>query len=154
MASEYWFGAEGMITVTAPDGSTDIPAAGLRGLTITPQFEHVELYTGDSVNREAVKRRNFAVEVDIQYLKWNKDLVEWFLGDGSATSSTVVDTSDVPLFDIDATINNVGGDDDIDVTISNCHFPDGVPLFDYQEDEFLARDVTARGDAIDTSDVA
>jgi len=152
MASEYWFGAEGTLTITAPDDSTDIPAAGIRGITITPTAEHVELYTADSILWEAVKRRQAAVDIELEYLKWNKDLVEWYLGDGTAVAQSFNDTSDVGFFEIETTITNEGGGDTIKAVLSDVHFPDGIPLFDFQEGEWLARSVSARAKDIDTTD--
>jgi hypothetical protein len=60
--------------------STDIPIAGIRDVTITPAYEHTELYTIDSTFREDVKRYEHNVNVEITYANFSLDLAKEWLG--------------------------------------------------------------------------
>ena len=69
--------------------STDetVPIAGIRDVTITPAYEHTELYTMDSSFRESVKRYEHNVNVDITYAKFSMELAqEWLGGDPTIIS--------------------------------------------------------------------
>ena len=79
----------------------NVPIAGIREVTITPAYEHTELYTMDSSFRESVKRYEHNVNVEITYVKFSLELAQEWLGGEGATATGSQDDSDPTLFAIE-----------------------------------------------------
>ncbi len=120
MASSYFFD-EGTITLNVD--TTDVAPIGLQGLTITPSFEHQELFTADSTFREDVKRHSHEVSVEIDHSKWPLELAQaWLAGDETATATASQDTSDVALFSVTAVSTSTDGTVERTVEVTDIHF--------------------------------
>lgn len=88
------------ITINDPAADTEILVAGIREYTVTPGYEHTQLYTLDSVNREAVKRYEHDVAVEITYAKFSMEFAQEWLGGEGATATASQDSSDPMKFNI------------------------------------------------------
>lgn len=150
MPTERYFGDDMTLTFQTEANSNSLTAAKLRGVTITVTANHQEFYSADSVKREDVKRRELAVEVEIEYAQFNEDVAQyWLQGDDSTTSTSINDTSDVTLFNLTGEVNQTdhtgsSGDESLKAVVSEIHFEE-MPVFDSQEGEYLAQNLTGRG---------
>ena len=128
MAEAYWFD-DGVLTLTESGETTEFNPIGLQDLTVTPAFEHEELFTADSTFREDVKRHTHSVEVEIGYSKFPLDLAKtWLAGGGGATATSSQDTSDVATFNIKAVSTSADGSVERTIEITDVHFPEIEPL--------------------------
>jgi len=59
------------LTVEDPADDSEILFAGVREYSVTPAYEHTNLYTIDSTFRDAVKRYEHDVNVEITYAKFS-----------------------------------------------------------------------------------
>jgi len=119
-------------------GGTEDFVAGLQGLTITPQFEYEDLYTADSILREAVRRYEASVQVDISYSLFNVELVRHNMGSPGSAGSTITDDGEVPLFELDFEADSSGGDRTLGtITVENMRFDDDPPIWDGSHGEWV-----------------
>ena len=138
------------LTLTVNDSAgTEIAVAGLKGVTIELEAEHIELFTTDSIEREAVKKRELSVPIEIEWALWDEAFVQaWMAGDSTATGqTTVADTSDVAIFDIDGTVTSVDGSKTLQVTVEDVYF-ESFPVWDAQEGEFIMQNASGTGKTI------
>jgi len=138
------------------ESDTDVPIAGIREVTITPAYEHTELYTIDSTFREDVKRYEHNVNVEITYANFSLDLAqEWLGGDGS-TATASQDTADPTLFQIEDVHTSADGGFERTVAVDDVVFPE-FPAVDASYGEFEEYGLTGSGRKIgnlaDTSGV-
>jgi len=94
-----WSGAAA-ITIEDPADDSEILVAGIRDYSVTPSYEHTELYTLDSVNREAVKRYEHNVAVEITYAKFSIEFAQEWLGGEGSTATASQDDADPMKFNI------------------------------------------------------
>ena len=111
-----------------------VPIAGIREVTITPAYEHTELYTMDSSFRESVKRYEHNVNVEITYAKFSVELAQEWLGGEGATATGSQDDSDPTLFAIE---DVTPADDGFERTtaVADVVFPE-FPMVDGSYGEF------------------
>lgn len=133
--------------------STSVPIAGIQGVTAVPNVSIEQLYTGDSIKMEAQQQHEAAVDVGIEYAKWDQDATfvqQWLGGDGSSSSSWT-DDNNPQKFELSATWDTVGGDRTWDFTITGITFEE-FPLVDSSMGEYLSRDLSGTGE--DVTDVS
>lgn len=54
-------------------GTATVEVAALKGISITPKFEHVTLYGMERVTRAAVAKHSLNVDVSVEVAMWNPD---------------------------------------------------------------------------------
>ena len=60
-------------TGTTANGTATVEVAALKGISITPKFEHVTLYGMERVTRAAVAKHSLNVDVSVEVAMWNPD---------------------------------------------------------------------------------
>lgn len=145
MAAEVFWGDTMTLTVTAPDDSTDVPVAGLQGVSIMLSAEHVELFTADSIEWETVKKRELTIPVEIEYAKWDNEFAKWWM-DPSAGATSITDTSDVAFFSIDGSVTS-DQDTQYSATVDDVYFEE-LPLFEASEGEFVSQSLSGTGKTV------
>lgn len=134
--------------------AASVPIAGIRDVTITPAYEHTELYTMDSSFRESVKRYEHNVNVEITYAKFSLDLAQEWLGGEGATATASQDDSDPTLFQIDDVVTSADGGFERTVAVDDVVFPE-FPAIDASYGEFEEYNLTGSGRQIsDLSDTS
>ena len=123
MASAYYFD-QGVLSLTESGDTTEFNPVGLQDLTITPAFEHEELFTADSTFREDVKRHTHSVDVEIGYSKFPLEMAQSWLAGGGATATASQDTSDVATFSVKAVSTSTDGSIERTIEITDVHFPE------------------------------
>lgn len=124
------------LSLSTSGGSEEF-VAGIQSATITPNFEYTDLYTADSIMREAAMRSNAEVTVDVSYSLFNVELIRANIGSPGTKSSTIEDSSQVPLFEMKFEIDSEGGDRTLGpVTVEDMRFDDDPPLFDGSQGEW------------------
>ena len=53
--------------------STEVKVAALKGISITPKFEHVTLFGMERVTRAAVAKHSLSVDVSIEVAMWDPE---------------------------------------------------------------------------------
>jgi len=145
MADAYSIQDFTTLQLATPDGSEEF-VAGIQNVTITPAFDYTDLETADSILREATMRTNARVEVDIGWSLFNADLIRANIGSPGTQSSTIEDSSDVPLFELSFEVDSEGGDTTLGpVTVEGLRFEDDPPLFDGSQGEWVEWSGSMRG---------
>lgn len=149
MAEDAYF-FDGYTTLELTTSSeTSVPVAGIQGVTIIPNVSIEQLYTGDSIFIEEQQQHEAAVDVGIEYAKWDQEasfIQEWLGGDGSNATSWS-DTNDPQKFSLNAVFDSVGGDRTLDATVDGITFPE-APVVDSSMGEYLSRDLSGTGENI------
>jgi len=150
-----WFN-DGVLTFTDPADDSEILFAGVREVSITPAYEHTELYTIDSSFRDAVKRYEHNVNVEITYAKFSMEFVQEWLGGPGATATASQDTSDPMKFDLENVTTSESGGFERTTKVTDVVFPE-IPLESGTYGEFEEYSLTGSGRTIgniaDTSGV-
>jgi len=68
-------------------------------------------------------------------------------GDSSTTATSVTDTTDVALYGITGTFENVGGGSTVTVEVTDVYF-ETMPAFDASEGEFIVKNLSGTGKTI------
>lgn len=145
--SAYWFDDFTTLDLTLQD-DTDIPAAGIQGVTIVPSTNIEHLFTADSIKADTRKQDEFTVDVQIDYSLWDITVLqEWMSGDSSAGTPPISqsDTSDPATFKIDATFNNADASEALNATVEHITFPE-MPVIDGSRGEFVERGLEGTGE--------
>lgn len=148
-----------MATGTVAAGSVaadSITVAALKGVDMSPSFEHVELYGMESVMRAAVAKHSLKVKVSCKYAMWDPaadTILNWVMTGGSTTEDFTAGTAETTGLDNEANKNKVGlftmsasvrpADSNTlyyTVTAHDIYF-EGVP-FALTENEFIVRDLS------------
>jgi hypothetical protein len=144
----YFFDGFTTLDLTETDSDTSLPVAGITGVTIIPNVSMEQLYTGDSAKIEAQQQHEYAVDVGIEYAKWDQDasvVQQWLAGGGGSTATSWTDTNDPQKFEINAVWDSVGGDRTLDTTVTGITFPE-MPVVDSSMGEYLSRDLSGTGE--------
>lgn len=145
MASHRYFGDEMKLRIDTEDAvPVNTPVASLQQVTITPSFNHVELYSADSVKRGDVKRNQFSVNVTIGVSAWDVVLLTEWLGGNGAAASTPTDTTNPTRFTITGGVTPSGGGADLEATVTGVTFNE-MPVMDAQTDNFVQKNLTGDG---------
>ena len=136
------------LTLQTSTGDTDY-VAGIQGVTIEAEFGVLEdLYTADSVTRDASKQAEFTVPISIEYAFFDPVFVEeWLGGDGNTSTSGVNETSDPQQFQLNGVFRSRDNDKEIDVTVDGIRFP-SIPIFDLSQDEYVVWGLEGEGSDI------
>lgn len=153
MPTDLYFGDDITIaTFQEADGSTSLTAGKARSGNVRAEADHVELFTTDSITRDEVKRRELVVIVELEFVEFNEDIVQYWLDGTGSTSTTINDDSAVQEYDItleQLMTDHTGssGDEKLKAAVTGVHFPE-MPMIDFSEGEYSAKSLTGRGDAI------
>lgn len=152
MATGIYFSDDATLSVS-DSGSTGLDVvAELKGVTFELTADHVTLYSGDSIERSAVKKRELEIPVDISVAAFDPAFAQaWMAGDSTTTQTSVTDTTDVAEFQLDGTFTTVGGGTTYDVTVEGVYF-ETMPVFGADEGEFIVWDISGTGQTISTLD--
>lgn len=147
MAEQPYFADSMTLTVTAPDGTADVPVAGLQSVTFRLSAEHVELFTADSIEREDVKKRELSIPVEIEYAKFDETFATWWMDPDAGSETSVQDTSEVALFAIDGTLTSADGSTTLEATVDDVYFEE-LPIWEASEGEFVSQNLSGTGKTI------
>jgi len=137
------------LTFTDPSDDSEILFAGVRDVSITPTYEHSELYTFDSTNRETVKRYEHNVNVEITYAKFSVEFAQEWLGGEGATATATQDSSDPMKFDLETITPSADGGFERTTAVENVVFAE-LPLDSATYGEYEEYDLSGSGKQITT----
>lgn len=149
MASETYFADDATLTVEDDGGTpSSIPVAELKGVTIEISADHVTLFSGDSIERSTVKKREVEVPVEISVAAFDIQLMQgWLAGDSTTTATSLTDTTDVALYTITGTFDNIGGGSTMTVKVDDVYF-ETMPVMSADEGEFIVKELSGTGSTI------
>lgn len=134
----------GALTWTDPADDAEILFAGVREVSITPAYEHTELYTIDSDFREAVKRYEHNVNVEITYAKFSLEFAQEWLGGEGATATASQDGSDPMKFDLQNVTPSADGGFERTTEVTDVVIPE-LPFDSATYGEFEEYSLTGSG---------
>lgn len=137
----------GALTFTDPADDSEVLFAGVREVSITPAYEHSELYTIDSDFRETVKRYEHNVNVEITYAKFSIEFAQEWLGGEGATATASQDGSDPMKFDLENVTPSADGGFERTTQVTDVVFPE-LPLDSATYGEYEEYDLTGSGRTI------
>ena len=134
----------GVLTIEDPADDSEILFAGVREVSLTAAYEHTNLYTFDSTFRDAVKRYEHDVNVEITYAKFSMEFAqEWFGGPG-ATATASQDDSDPMKFNLERVSPSSDGGFERTTVVEDVVFPE-LPLDQANYGEFEEYSLTGSG---------
>jgi hypothetical protein len=156
MAADTFFANRAVLTIVGTSSSANPSVqtiAVLKGVEITVNFEHVELYGMGSIVRQDVAKHSAKVEVKIRFAKFDPTVASstyfpyWILNPtGTTTPSGVIeDTNAEKLFTVVATVTGTGGLV-MKATITSVYF-ENVPMA-LPENDFVVMDFVGYGSAV------
>lgn len=148
---EAMWSNSGVITFTNPADDSEILVAGVREVSITPAYEHTELYTFDSTFRESVKRYEHNVNVEITYANFSVEFAQEWLGGEGATATASQDSADPMKFDIERVTPSADGGFERTTAVADVVFPE-FPFEDATYGEYEEYSLTGSGREITTLD--
>ena len=151
MSESYWLD-DASLDVETEEGNP-VAIAGLQGVQITPQVSIERLYTADSIKIEAQKQQEFQVDVSIDYQLYDETAVQEWLGGPGASGTSMADDSDPQMFEVSGTFESVGGDVELDVTVSNVTFEE-FPVVQASRGEFVENTLNGTGEDITVEEVS
>jgi len=116
--------------------------------------ERDNLFTADSTTRESGKQREFSVDVEIEYAKFDAEVVkEWLGGDGVGATAWG-DNSDPQQFELTFEVDgtDAANGETLEVTVGEIEFSE-MPIFDGSHDDFAMWDLSGTGYALSNFDV-
>jgi len=134
----------GALTWEDPADDSEILFAGVREVTITPAYEHTELYTIDSSFRDAVKRYEHNVNVEITYAKFSLEFAQEWLGGDGATATASQDDSDPMKFNLENVTPSADGGFERTTQVTDVVIPE-LPLDSATYGEFEEYSLTGSG---------
>jgi len=134
-----------------------VEVAALKGITITPKFEHVTLYGMERVTRAAVAKHSLNVDVSVEVAMWNPDsdhiLKGVMLGrydPASAINKTNINEArwknKVARFVIQMEMIDTDALRKVALTASDVYF-ESVP-YEMKENEFISRNLSGTGKSV------
>lgn len=152
--------ASGAGTVASPYSVSTVKVAALKGISITPKFEHVTLYGMERVTRAAVAKHSLTVDVSIEVAMWDPDndyiLQGVLLGRQSTDAITEDNINDinhkneVARFQIGMKMTDTDGEKDVYMIAQNVYF-DSVP-YELKENEFITRSLQGTAEYVELFD--
>jgi len=137
----------GALTFEDPADDSEILFAGVRDVSITPAYEHSELYTIDSTFRETVKRYEHNVNVEITYAKFSVEFAQEWLGGEGATGTASQDSADPMKFKLENVTPSASGGFERTTAVENVVFPE-LPLDSASYGEYEEYDLTGSGRSV------
>ena len=136
--------------------STEVKVAALKGISITPKFEHVTLFGMERVTRAAVAKHSLAVDVSIEVAMWDPEsdiiLQGVLLGheDESDITEDLINNSEwknkVARFNITMAMLDTDGEKTVTLKAEDVYF-ESVP-YEMKENEFISRNLTGTGASV------
>lgn len=136
--------------------STEVKVAALKGISITPKFEHVTLFGMERVTRAAVAKHSLAVDVSIEVAMWDPEsdiiLQGVLLGheDDSDITEDLINNSEwknkVARFNITMAMLDTDGEKTVTLRAEDVYF-ESVP-YEMKENEFISRNLTGTGASV------
>ena len=144
-------------TGTTANGTATVEVAALKGISITPKFEHVTLYGMERVTRAAVAKHSLNVDVSVEVAMWNPDsdyiLKGVMIGrydPASAVNKTNINEArwknKVARFNISMEMIETDALRKVVLTASDVYF-ESVP-YEMKENEFISRNLTGTGKSV------
>lgn len=150
MANQTYYGNDMALTIATSAG-TDQPVGVLKDVEIVDAVEADELYGAESIKREAVKQREFKVNVSVGFAKYDVSMIQQWQGGSGASSTGMVDTSDPALFKVTGEVTPTGGGTNLKGVVTGVYFPE-MPIFSASEGEYVTwegegvgKDITTTG---------
>lgn len=143
-APEPIWSGDGALTWEDPADDSEIVFAGVREATITPAYEHAELYTIDSTFREDVKRYEHNVNVEITYAKFSLEFAQEWLGGEGATATASQDNSDPMKFNLENVTQSSDGTFERTTAVTDVVIPE-LPLDSASYGEYEEYSLTGSG---------
>jgi hypothetical protein len=138
MAAVSWFANSANLTLTG------VTIAALKGVTIEPKYEMVELFGMEDTERAAIARHSLKVPITVKYAKWDASADTLFTSViGVAGTSTATNRNIAPVFTMTASFRSSDGSQYQTYTVTDVVF-DGVPI-NMSENEFVTRDLSGTG---------
>jgi len=134
----------GALTFEDPADDSEILFAGVREVTITPAYEHSELYTIDSSFRDSVKRYEHNVNVEITYAKFSLQFAQEWLGGPGSTATASQDDSDPMKFNLNNVTPSADGGFERTTAVADIVFPE-LPLDSASYGEYEEYSLTGSG---------
>lgn len=136
-----------VITFTDPSDDSDVAVGGIREYSVTPAYEHANLYTIDSAFRETVKRYEHDVNVEITYANFSVEFAQEWLGGEGATATASQDDTDPMLFNIESVTPSEDGGFERTTDVTDVVFPE-FPFDQVSYGEFEEYSLTGTGRTI------
>ena len=144
-------------TGTTANGTATVEVAALKGISITPKFEHVTLYGMERVTRAAVAKHSLNVDVSVEVAMWNPDsdhiLKGVLLGrydPASAVNKTNINEArwknKVARFNISMEMIETDALRKVVLVASDVYF-ESVP-YEMIENEFISRNLSGTGKSV------
>lgn len=143
------------MTVVFKQASNTLTVGVLQEVTITGNFEHIELYGAGSIKREDVARRKHSVDVSCKVAKFHPNILGYIMGTrnadkdidgGIATGKTqglVTDSNTVILFQLTGTLTGKNSEA-FKARADNVYFENMT--FGGSQGEYVALDLKGKGD--------
>lgn len=139
MAAVSWFANSAVLTMTG------ITMAALKGVTIEPKYELVELFGMENTERAAIARHSLKVPITVKYAKWDSGAADTLFNSvvGNTATHGSPERNICPVFTMTASFKSSDGSQYQMYTITEVVF-DGVPI-NMSENEFVTRDLAGTG---------
>lgn len=149
----FWFNDFEVLELSTVDGDEDF-VAGIIGAEIEAEMQTLEeLYTADTTEREAVKQAQKAVPLSFDYVKFDGDFAESWLGGAGSTATEWTDTSDPALFELTGDFRSKDGDQQMEITVTGIYFP-SFPFWTGSMDEYVERGLSGTGSNVTNYEVS
>ena len=129
-------------------GTDDVTVAAVRNVTITANVEIDELWSADKGTVEELKQREFTCDVEIEYARFDSDVVEEWMGGDGTTSTSWADNSDPQEFELTFEVDATDAGETLEVTVDRIVF-DELPIFDGSHDDWATWDLSGTGYELD-----
>lgn len=134
-----------------------VQVAALKGITITPKFEHVTLYGMERVTRAAVAKHSLNIDVNVEVAMWNPDTDHILKGvllgrydPASAVNKTNINEArwknKVARFNISMEMIETDALRKVVLVASDVYF-ESVP-YEMKENEFISRNLSGTGKSV------
>jgi hypothetical protein len=146
------------LTVASDDGTfPEVKVAAIKGVSITPKFEHVTLFGMERVTRAAVAKHSLVVDVSMEVAMWDPDsdivmqgvLLGHISGASPITEANINDSAwknKVALFNITSEMIDTDARRKVVITASDVYF-ESVP-WEMKENEFISRNLSGTGKVV------
>ena len=126
----------------------EYPVAGVSGATIAINQNIVELFTGDSVNRENKYREERTVQGEITVRKWDHDIIDQAL----MGTDGLEDEADVPDAELEGTFDSAATDRTVTIKLVGGSTEEW-PIFDLDLGDYGEWTLDMTFDDMETFDV-
>lgn len=148
MGNVAWFANNAQLNMTSIG-----TVAALKGITLEPKYELVDLYGMEDLRRAAVARHSLKVSISVKYAKWdaaNDTIFNSVIGTDFTSASKNVPA----MFNLTATFGSIPASTGetiqwMTATVSDIVF-EGVPM-NMNENEFIVRELSGTGSMLTMS---